>query len=297
MCSLSTRGFWHEIIGAMHELGRSGQITGTALQLARVGRCTAAEAEDAIIELKETKAADVSERNGIFTLINRRMKREFDERSATQKRVEKYRKSKSVTKCNANVTDEVTPKIEESNFPDLPVIIEENGNDTPLKHKSNGQGNANVTPYSSVSTSKNVFSDEKTKSKSGGGGSSQSVQEKPPPAAAEFSINNGQPETLQDYLLRKQLEFPQHDVNKVYADFKSKCGSPQYPKLKNTKRNFDNWLEKQDEELSGEIKVDGGDVVSKRAAINACNLCDSNGYLKVDGKVRVCRHEENGGHI
>lgn len=79
MCSLSTRGFWHELLGAMHELGRSGQITGTAQQLARVCRCTAAEAEDAIAELKQTRTADVFERAGIYTLINRRMKREFEE--------------------------------------------------------------------------------------------------------------------------------------------------------------------------------------------------------------------------
>lgn len=56
-------------------------------------------------------------------------------------------------------------------------------------------------------------------------------------------------ETLDEYLLRKQLEYPEHDVRKVHADFVRKCGSAEYPHLKNTPRCFDKWIAGQDLEF------------------------------------------------
>lgn len=108
MCSLPTRGFWMELICAMHELNRCGQVTGTPEQIARLCRCTSVEAIEAINELEQTKAANVSNRNGIYTVINRRMKREFDEREGAKNRMEKMRKKEVVTKSNENVTDTQT---------------------------------------------------------------------------------------------------------------------------------------------------------------------------------------------
>jgi len=134
MCSISTRGFWIELLGAMHELGRSGQITGTAQQLARVCRCTPAEASDAIRELTETRTANISERGGVFNIINRRMKREFKEREAAKGRVQKFRENKNVTFCNENVT--------------FPETFENNEDAATVEGC-----NANVTPYSSSSSS------------------------------------------------------------------------------------------------------------------------------------------------
>jgi predicted transcriptional regulator len=62
----------------------------------------------------------------------------------------------------------------------------------------------------------------------------------PSPAATDT-------ETLDEYLARKQAEFPQHDVAAVWKDFTEKCGSERYPNMKPTKRKFDQWLQKQDE--------------------------------------------------
>jgi DNA-binding transcriptional MocR family regulator len=57
-------------------------------------------------------------------------------------------------------------------------------------------------------------------------------------------------ETDEEYLTRKQQEFPQHkNVKKIYADFLSKCGSEKYPKMKPTRRKFDKWIATQDEEM------------------------------------------------
>jgi hypothetical protein len=59
-------------------------------------------------------------------------------------------------------------------------------------------------------------------------------------------------ETDSEYLTRKQLEFPEHNVREIYTDFLSKCGSKKYPKMKPTRRKFDDWLKKQDTLISDE---------------------------------------------
>lgn len=92
---------------------------------------------------------------------------------------------------------------------------------------------------SSTSTSVTTFSSSNEKEKGGGSG-------KPPPTAAESLPKN---ETLPDYLLRKQLDYPQFDVQKIYDEFVPLCGSAKYPKLKNSKQAFDKWLETQWEEF------------------------------------------------
>lgn len=139
-----------------------------------------------------------------------------------------------------------------------------NGGNNPNDKQTESNSNANAMQMDSTSfatsTSSQVFSDEKTLKKNGGGG----IEQKPP--TADFSMINGKPETLKEYLLRKQLEFPQHDVQKVYADFKSKCGSVQYPKLKNTQRHFDKWISEQDLELPEETKISGDEQIKAALA-------------------------------
>lgn len=66
------------------------------------------------------------------------------------------------------------------------------------------------------------------------------VREKPPTAAVSLSVMPK--ETDEDYLKRKQTEYPQFDVYDVFKDFAAKCRSPQYPHLKPTRENFDKWL-------------------------------------------------------
>jgi hypothetical protein len=75
LCSPATRGIWIDIICRLHELDQGGQITANAQQFARLCRCSDVDIHTAIIELQTTNAAEVYERNGIFTVICRRMKR------------------------------------------------------------------------------------------------------------------------------------------------------------------------------------------------------------------------------
>jgi len=108
MCSPVTRGIWFDFLCAMHESDRSGQITGTREQLARVGRCTTVELDHALSELKSTCAADVTIRNEIVTVVNRRMHREFKTRENTRGRVVKYRKKHPQdSDCNVPVTKDI----------------------------------------------------------------------------------------------------------------------------------------------------------------------------------------------
>jgi hypothetical protein len=96
LCSPATRGIWADLLFAMDDLDRTGQITGTAEELARTCRCSELQMRDAIAELNRTKAADVMERNGNFTVINRRMQREHKERLANRDRVYKHRSNGTV---------------------------------------------------------------------------------------------------------------------------------------------------------------------------------------------------------
>jgi hypothetical protein len=98
MCSPATRGIWFDAICAMHDSDRSGTLVGTADQLIRVLRCSLPELHAAIAELKATGAADVTERNGVVTLVNRRMQRIYKERVAVRERVAKHRGNGRVTR-------------------------------------------------------------------------------------------------------------------------------------------------------------------------------------------------------
>jgi hypothetical protein len=60
----------------MHEDNRSGNVTGTIDQLCRAGRTTAAVLVQALSELSRSGTAQVNERDGIFSVTNRRMSRE-----------------------------------------------------------------------------------------------------------------------------------------------------------------------------------------------------------------------------
>jgi hypothetical protein len=99
LCTSATRGVWIDLICAMHELGRLGQLRGTAEQLARVARCSAAEILAALTDLQTTGAADVTERNGVFVVRNRRMSRDAKKRQSNAARQLRLRHSK----CRADV--------------------------------------------------------------------------------------------------------------------------------------------------------------------------------------------------
>lgn len=77
MCSAATRGIWIDLLCSIHD-GRIGQVTGTADQLSRLCRCDAASLTAALHELQASRAANISERSGVFTVVCRRMKKATD---------------------------------------------------------------------------------------------------------------------------------------------------------------------------------------------------------------------------
>jgi hypothetical protein len=77
MCSPATRGIWTDLLCFVFELRQGGQVTGTADQIARACRCTVAEFVAAAEELRVTKTANISERDGKFTVKSRRMERDL----------------------------------------------------------------------------------------------------------------------------------------------------------------------------------------------------------------------------
>lgn len=119
MCQPETRGIWMDLICAMHLSDRSGTITGTHSQLARVARCTEAQLTAAINDIQTCKAADVTLCNKNVTLVNRRMKREHNERNNTKLRVRKFRRNGD---CNGAETD--ISHISEYKVPPFPPAIE-----------------------------------------------------------------------------------------------------------------------------------------------------------------------------
>lgn len=91
LCAPATRGVWIDLLSAMHEAGRLGELTGTAEQLARFARCSTADLALALTDLRTNKAADVTERNGQITVINRRMYREHNSRLTGALRQRRFR--------------------------------------------------------------------------------------------------------------------------------------------------------------------------------------------------------------
>ena len=101
LCQPQTRGIWIEWLCQMHLLDRCGQITGTREQLAVLGRCTSVQVESSLAELTLTKTADVTFRNDVVTVVNRRMRREYLSRKNGAIRVKRHR---SNVACNGSVT-------------------------------------------------------------------------------------------------------------------------------------------------------------------------------------------------
>jgi len=69
----------------MHELDQSGQLCGTTEELSRLARCSTAEFVAALTDIQNKRAGEVIQRNGSWTIANRRMKRESDTREKRRK--------------------------------------------------------------------------------------------------------------------------------------------------------------------------------------------------------------------
>jgi hypothetical protein len=133
-CTSATRGVWIDLLCAMHQSGRSGELRGTTDQIARLARCSTAELTQALTELQTTGTADVTFRNNDVTVINRLMKREAKSRKDTALRVKKHRSNNDVTKKKPDRSKKIevrsknkentgrAPGVEESNLYRKPVI-------------------------------------------------------------------------------------------------------------------------------------------------------------------------------
>lgn len=130
MCLPATRGIWIDAIAAMHECGRSGALSGSPEQLSRVLRCTESALMAAIDDLQATGAADVTSRNGIITLNNRRMQREDKERQGNRLRQDRYRKKKD---DNGDNNADITP-------------LYDSDSSSPLSEKKKGSGGKEKPP-------------------------------------------------------------------------------------------------------------------------------------------------------
>lgn len=114
-CSLAARGFWLEILCAMHAQGVY-EVSGTFEQIARLTRCDSSEVAKYALELKNTGTADVTLgnadvtlSNGNVTLISRRLQRELSSREKTRLRVQRHRSNSDVTlhsNSNSNSKEE-----------------------------------------------------------------------------------------------------------------------------------------------------------------------------------------------
>ena len=119
--------------------------------------------------------------------------------------------------------------------------------------QAKSKSDANALQMQSISFATPVTTIPFSSEKENSGGN---ANDKPPPTAAN-SPPKPPAESQPDYLLRKQLEFPHLDVQKVFADFSAKCRSGDYPRLKLTREQFDKWLETEHAPMEEEAAADG----------------------------------------
>jgi hypothetical protein len=74
-CAPATRGVWIDLLCAMHELGREGELRGTTEQIARLARCQPAELVAALTDLINNRTATIDSRNNTWVIVCRRMKK------------------------------------------------------------------------------------------------------------------------------------------------------------------------------------------------------------------------------
>lgn len=115
-----------------------------------------------------------------------------------------------------------------------PNLLNQNSNQTASKNKN--EDNQISTPSVSASA---TFSSEEEKD-SGKLGQT----------AAANSSGHSPRESDAEYLERKQREFPELDVEQIFNHFVTLCGSEKYPNLKNNRKQFDKWLEKEEKPIA-----------------------------------------------
>ena len=106
--SLSARGAWLEMIIAMHVRGRTDTVSGTPARLAGLIGCSETEFLSVLEELKTNDIAEITECNGVVTVVCRRLKSEKNERENTRERVKRHRCNGDVTEMKQDCSEDVT---------------------------------------------------------------------------------------------------------------------------------------------------------------------------------------------
>jgi hypothetical protein len=91
MCSMVTQGIWINILCCMWEANEEGKLEGTWQDFARLLGITEQDFKRFFIAAKRHKFADVTKRDGIVTIINRRMNSVFLERERAKKGMKAHR--------------------------------------------------------------------------------------------------------------------------------------------------------------------------------------------------------------
>lgn len=104
--SLEARGGWDEILWAMCDAGQTGEWRGTREELTRLMGCNADVTANVLRELVTSGTANVTEMDGVVTVVNRRMKREADARkSANERQKRKRNKGRPVPVTQGSLFD------------------------------------------------------------------------------------------------------------------------------------------------------------------------------------------------
>lgn len=129
-CSMSTQGVWINILLRMWDTAEQGKLTGTKVALCRILGATKDELRCFFDENKEQKFANVTNRNGKVTIVNRRMYDEFLQRSGTKMRVQKYR-----AKQKRSSNEKVTPHSSTSSSSSIPTPKVDTNTKLPIASK------------------------------------------------------------------------------------------------------------------------------------------------------------------
>lgn len=119
MLAPATRGVWVDLLCAMHQQGRTGELAGTPEELARASRCSVQEFQNAVEELSKKGVAEVEKREEFYSIINRRMRRECKERRQAKLRQEKHQneiKTENKREINGKNNGDITGHISYSIF-------------------------------------------------------------------------------------------------------------------------------------------------------------------------------------
>ena len=113
-CKPATRGIWFDLLCHMHGLGGKGELAGSYEDLAKLSRSSPGEVRAAIVDLSSHVVAEIHERDGRVTVVNRRMRREWRARKSNQERQKRFRDNH---RCESNGHRNATDNGDVTNSP------------------------------------------------------------------------------------------------------------------------------------------------------------------------------------